>query len=288
LGDWHHQRAAINVDTLSYSLTNLEKLSKNFDITYFLLGNHDLYYKETREVSSMAFARNIERIEIISKPIVKNNVALIPWLVGEEWRTIRDIKSDYTFGHFELPNFLMNAMVKMPDTAEIQHDDFNQQRQVFTGHFHKRQIQDNIQYLGSPFAHNYADADDKNRGMMVLEYGNDPQYINWLEGPTYKVIKFSELINNTDAVLELDMHVRVMIDVEVTYEELNFIKKEFIKQYKLRELSIMQDPKSLQDDTNEGVEVQFESVDTIVLNQLSTIESESFDRELLRKIYQDL
>ena len=288
LGDWHHQRAAINVDTLSYSLDNLEKLSKNFDITYFLLGNHDLYYKETREVSSMAFARNIERIKIISEPTVINNVALIPWLVGEEWRTIRDIETDYTFGHFELPNFLMNAMVRMPDIAEIKQEDFNKQKQVFTGHFHHRQISGNIQYLGSPFAQNYADASDPERGMMILEYGGKPQYINWAEGPTYKVIKFSELINNTDAVLKPDMHVRVMIDVEVTYEELNFIKEEFIKKYNLRELSIMQDSKALQDDTNKGVAVKFESVDTIVLNQLATIESDSFDRELLRKIYQGL
>jgi DNA repair exonuclease SbcCD nuclease subunit len=288
LGDWHHQRAAINVDTLSYSLDNLEKLSKNFDLTYFLLGNHDLYYKETREVSSMAFARNIERIKIISHPTVINNVAFIPWLVGEEWRTIRDMNTDYTFGHFELPNFLMNAMVRMPDTAEIQREDFANQGQVFTGHFHKRQIAGNIHYLGSPFAHNYADADDFNRGMMVLEYGNDPKYINWTEGPTYKVVKFSELINNTDAVLKPQMHVRVMLDVEVTYEELNFVKEEFIKKYDLRELSIMQDPKALTEDANEGVEVQFESVDNIVLNQLATIESDSFDKELLRKLYQDL
>ena len=288
LGDWHHQRAAINVDTLSYSLNNLEKLSKNFDSTHFLLGNHDLYYKETREVSSMAFARNIERINIISEPTTTNNVAFIPWLVGEEWKTIRDINSDYTFGHFELPNFLMNAMVRMPDTAEIQREHFNTQGQVFTGHFHKRQISGNIHYMGSPFAHNYADADDFERGMMVLEYGDDPKYINWLDGPTYKVVKFSELLNNTDKILKPEMHVRVVLDVEVTYEELNFVKEEFINKYNLRELSIMQDPKSLIEDTNEGVEVQFESVDNIVLNQLATIESDSFDKELLRKIYTDL
>ena len=123
---------------------------------------------------------------------------------------------------------------------------------------------------------------------MVLEYGNDPKYINWADGPTYKVVKFSELINNTDNILKPQMHVRVMLDVEVTYEELNFVKEEFIKKYDLRELSIMQDPKALTEDTNEGVEVQFESVDSIVLNQLATIESDSFDRELLRKLYQDL
>ena len=86
----------------------------------------------------MAFARNIERINIISEPTTTNNVAFIPWLVGEEWKTIRDMNTDYTFGHFELPNFLMNAMVRMPDTAEIQREHFDGHGQVFTGHFHKR------------------------------------------------------------------------------------------------------------------------------------------------------
>ena len=32
------------------------------------------------------------------------------------------IKSKYIFGHFELPNFYMNAMVQMPDTGELQAD----------------------------------------------------------------------------------------------------------------------------------------------------------------------
>ena len=41
LGDWHHQRASINVHTLNYSLRSLEKLGKSFEKFYYITGNHD-------------------------------------------------------------------------------------------------------------------------------------------------------------------------------------------------------------------------------------------------------
>ena len=56
LGDWSHQRAAINMQTLQYSLRSLEKLSKAFDRFYFIPGNHDLYYRDKRDIYSTEWA----------------------------------------------------------------------------------------------------------------------------------------------------------------------------------------------------------------------------------------
>jgi DNA repair exonuclease SbcCD nuclease subunit len=75
------------------------------------------------------------------------------------------------FGHFELPFFKMNAMVEMPDVGGIKAEHFVNQEYVFTGHFHKRQVRNNIHYMGNAFPHNYADAGDDERGMMMLEHG---------------------------------------------------------------------------------------------------------------------
>ena len=44
LGDWHHHRASINLQTLHFSLRSLQKLSAAFERFYFIPGNHDLYY----------------------------------------------------------------------------------------------------------------------------------------------------------------------------------------------------------------------------------------------------
>jgi metallophosphoesterase superfamily enzyme len=53
LGDWHNNRAALNILTLNYSLRALEHMNDNFDAVYFIPGNHDLYYRDKRDVQSV-------------------------------------------------------------------------------------------------------------------------------------------------------------------------------------------------------------------------------------------
>ena len=65
----------------------------------------------------------------------------------------------------------MNAMVQMPNTGELQPEHFKNQEYVFSGHFHKRQVKGCINYIGNALPHNYADAWDDERGMMILEHG---------------------------------------------------------------------------------------------------------------------
>ena len=40
----------------------------------------------------------------------------------------------------------MNAMVQMPDHGELKAEHFEHQEYVFSGHFHKRQINGNVTY----------------------------------------------------------------------------------------------------------------------------------------------
>ena len=86
LGDWHDHRASINVSTLNYTVSNLETLSKNFEKVYLISGNHDLYYREKREINSLPFARNIDNIIIVNEQLTDGNVTIVPWLVDEEWK----------------------------------------------------------------------------------------------------------------------------------------------------------------------------------------------------------
>jgi len=287
LGDWHHHRSSINISTLNYSISNLKKLSKAFEKTYFITGNHDLFYRDKREISSVIFANEIPNIEIVNEILVKDDVAIIPWLVGNEWKQIKNIKCKYMFGHFELPNFKMNAMVEMPDHGEIQADHFSHIERVFSGHFHKRQHKGNISYIGNPFAHNYADAWDNDRGCMFLEWDKEPQYKIWADGPKYRVMNLSDLLKDPETYLDTECHVRVKIDVDVTYEEANFIKESFQQQYSLREISLLPHKQAEEEIEFQG-EIKFQSVDEIVLDQLSKIESDSFDNHILMEIYNRL
>ena len=139
LGDFHNNRATINILTLSYSLKALEHLNDNFDQVYFIPGNHDLYYRDKRDVQSVEWAKHLPNIKICNDWVVGGNVVIAPWLVGDDHKRISKLKGKYMFGHFELPGYLMNAMVEMPDHGEVRREDFNNFEHVFSGHFHKRQ-----------------------------------------------------------------------------------------------------------------------------------------------------
>ena len=86
---------------LAYKISDLAARAKNDEVSVFL-------------------ARMSDKLTGIDKdPMVQDDVALIPWLIGDEWKGIKKIKAKYMFGHFELPNFKMNAMVEMPDIGEL-------------------------------------------------------------------------------------------------------------------------------------------------------------------------
>lgn len=287
LGDWHHNRASTDVSTMNYTLSNLERLSSSFEKVYFILGNHDLFYKDKREINSVEFMRLFPNVIPIRDIFTEGNVTIMPWLVGDEWQRVPKIKSKYIFGHLELPHFYMNAMVQMPDHGQLQSEHFQNQDYIFSGHFHKRQQKGKIVYIGNAFPHNYADAQDDERGMMLLEWGNKPEFKTWPGQPVYRTYKLSQIIDTPDKLLREKMHCRVTIDLPITFEEANFIKEQFMPQYNLRELMLI--PEKVEVESNATpIDLEFESVDTIVMNQINAIESDTYDKKLLLDIYNEL
>ena len=287
LGDWHHNRNSLNITTMDYSLRALEKLGAAFDQFFFFPGNHDLYYKDKRDIHSVEFGKYIPGITVVHEPMVIGNVKLCPWLVGEEWKHISKKKAKYIFGHFELPHFYMNAMVQMPDHGEIQLDAFENYELGFSGHFHKRQSKGNMHYIGNAFPHNYADAWDDDRGMMILEWDGQPEYHSWPEQPTFRTTKLSTLIDEADTLIKPKQHLRVTLDIDISYEEASFIKEKFMADYNIRELTLIAEKKEIEINTNIDVQ-SFESVDQIVTSQLANIESEAYNKNTLLAIYTGL
>jgi DNA repair exonuclease SbcCD nuclease subunit len=272
---------------MNYTVSNLEKLNNSFEKVYLIMGNHDEFYKDKREIHSLEFARLFPNIQVVNETFTLGDVTIMPWLIADEWKKIPDIKSRYLFGHLELPSFYMNAMVQMPDHGQVQSSHFVNQEYVFTGHFHKRQNAQNIWYIGNAFPHNYADAGDDDRGMMILEWGGKPEFKAWPNQPTFRTYKLSQIIDNPESLLRDRMHCRVTIDLPISFEEANFIKETFMPQYNLRELMLIPEKVEVESNTS-PIDINFESVDTIVMNQINAIESEAYDKSLLLDIYKEL
>lgn len=288
-GDWHHHRSIVNVSTLNYSVSNFRNLSENFDQVFIIAGNHDLYYREKREINSFPFAGQNSNVKIINDEIfTSGNVSIIPWLIGNEWKKMKAIKSKYVFGHFELPDFYLNTYVKMPNHNNLQSEHFEKPEYVFSGHFHRRQISNNIIYIGNPFAHNYSDAGDPNRGAMFLKWDGEPVFVNY-EGPQYLKLNLTTLIEAPEKYLTPNTFCKVILDTQINYEEANFLKDTFAQQYKPREFKLI--PVNKEIDTHvpvENEELVFKSVTEIIHEQIQAIESPVIDKKLLLDIYDNL
>ena len=288
LGDFHHHRNSININTMNVSLRILEKLDSIGLPVMFIPGNHDLYHKDKRTLTSIRYMNQFKNFNLIMDTVVIDEVAFVPWLMTEEHKSMQKLKAKYVMGHFELPGYLMNAMVEMPDHgSEVRADDFKNVDRVFTGHFHKRQTKGNISYIGNAFPHNYADAWDDARGAMILEWGKDPVYHDWKEGPKYKTMGLARLIDEADTLLDERTYARITLDLPISYEEATFIKETMLGQYGPRDLTLIPVKQQL-DMEGVAIDSSFETVDQIVLNQITAIDSDHYDKRLLIDIYNNL
>ena len=122
---------------------------------------------------------------------------------------------------------------------------------------------------------------------MILEDGGEPQYINWWNCPKYRTVKLSRLLDEKDTLIKSKMYLRVTLDLPISYEEANFIKETFMKDYECREISLI--PNTQDEEINSDIDItKFESVDEIVAKEIEAIESDSFDKSKLLAIYRDL
>jgi DNA repair exonuclease SbcCD nuclease subunit len=287
MGDFHHHRATINVSSLNYTMTALRMLSAGFEKVYMITGNHDLYYREKREIHSLIMGEEFPNIHVVSETYTEGDVAIVPWLVEDEYKKTIKIKSKYMFGHFEIPGFKLNAMIEMPDHGGLNKTMFKNQDYVFSGHFHKRQWSGNVHYIGNPFGHNYADSWDFERGAMFLEWGSKPEYVNWNDGPKYITVDLSDLTADPDTYLVDHGHLKVTIDVKISYEEINYIKELFSTEYNVREIKLM----PVKNDTFSEVlesDIVFETVDQIVTDEILMIKSAQYNNQILISIYNHL
>lgn len=287
LGDFHHHRNSININTMNVSLRILEQLDSMGLPVLFIPGNHDLYHKDRRTLSSVGYIKKFKNFNLIMDQVTIDDVCFVPWLIGEEHKNMQRVRAKYIMGHFELPTFLMNAKVEMPDHGELKADDFKGVDYVFTGHFHKRQNKRNIHYIGNAFPHNYADAWDDDRGAMILEWGKDPVYHDWTEGPRYRTMGLERLIDDAALLLNERTYARISIDLPISYEEATFIKETMQEQYNPRELSLIPVKAALEMD-GVKLEGEFESVDQIVMNQIQSIDTTHYDKRMLAEIYNSL
>ena len=124
--------------------------------------------------------------------------------------------------------------------------------------------------------------------MMKLSWGGKPEYFDF-DGPRYRTVPLSRLIDDAENILNHNTYCRAVLDVNITYEEANFIKETFAEQYQLRDITLMPSKKEEHaQDWRQVDDIEVENVDQIVYNSLNAVDSEMIDKKLLVDIYNNL
>jgi len=84
------------------------------------------------------------------------------------------------------------------------------------------------------------------------------------------------------------MYLRVTLDIDITFEEANFIKETFMNEYDIRELSLITEKDNLEGLIEEATDAKFESVDQIVAEQILALETGTYNTNTLLAIYNGL
>jgi DNA repair exonuclease SbcCD nuclease subunit len=176
LGDLFDRRKYINFNSLSeckrYFFDELQK--RNIKLVT-LLGNHDIFWKESLQVSSTGLILGeYDNITLIDSPTTmyedNTSIDLVPWICKENesdvFKFIDDSKSDLCFGHFEIAGFPMYRGMQAEEG--LSHEMFSKYERVLSGHYHTRSKAENIEYIGTPYEMTWQDAYDP-RGFAVFD-----------------------------------------------------------------------------------------------------------------------
>lgn len=218
LGDYFEHRKYINFKVLNHNYKTFISKLEEYDITMdIIIGNHDVYYKNTNELNSLEeILSQYDNVNVITKPTMVSydslDMLLLPWMCAENQaeslKAIQDTKASVLGGHLELDGFEMMRGVKA--THGMDTKPFDKFDMVLSGHYHTKSSRNNIHYLGTQFQLTYADANEQ-KYFHVLD--TETRELTGIENPD---TMFHKLVYDEDKKPDIldkfkDTYVKVVV-----------------------------------------------------------------------------
>ena len=287
LGDFFHTRHSLDVKTISKALLSLDILSKSYKKVYMILGNHDMYFRNRRDIHSLSIADKYPNITIIDTPTVIGDCYMIPFLVNDE--NIEYKPAKYVFGHFEESGFMVNKTVRYKD--ELNLDRYSTYKHVYSGHFHLRQTVKNFTYVGSVFCQNFGDAGDEDkRGFLKLSNDGTEEFFSYENGPKYKFCKISQ-IDRLD--IKPNTYLKIINDCpNMTHNQINEIVDNLSKNTNIFNLSVIPYDNDIVSEENTNQIINIENINDSIRKMISEMSidtnNSNINVDLLLNIYDGL
>ena len=175
LGDFMDRRKFVNFHTLNQVRTRFIKQLKAANISMdCIAGNHDTYFRNTNEINSLRelFEDDFTIYDNIpvKKKIDSVEFIFVPWINKNNYEAsidfIKNNSAEFVIGHFEFAGYQVLRGIKHEEGTDPSL--FAKFEHVYSGHFHCKQTEKNISYLGTPYEITFADVNEK-KGFHVFD-----------------------------------------------------------------------------------------------------------------------
>ena len=191
MGDMFDNRKSTDYWSIDWTKRVILEPLKKYKV-HVILGNHDIFYKNTTKLNSpMLLLNDYKNIKVYDKPstiqVGGQDLFFIPWITPESEQetldSIRNTPARVAMGHLELSGFYVNQSTIQQHGMDK--EALNKFDKVFSGHYHMRNDDGKIFYLGNPYQLYWSDYNDK-RGFTIFD--TDTYELTKIDNP-YEMFK---------------------------------------------------------------------------------------------------
>ena len=257
-----------------------------------LVGNHDIYYKNTLRINSPDELLGGYDIDVITEPTTRSydgtDILLLPWICDENReRTLRSITESTApvcMGHLELNGFEAHPGHVMDHGIDM--NIFSKFTKVFSGHYHTKSNRNNCYYLGNPYQLYWNDYAQK-RGFHVFD--TETLRTTFYRNP---FDTFHKLYYNSRGVLPNEEEVKgtfvkLIVEEKGDYAKFDYYVRQ-LQDMGLADLKIIEDL-SVEIEGGDSV-VETEDTITLLDNYIDEIDlkvSKSNIKNIMRSLYME-
>jgi DNA repair exonuclease SbcCD nuclease subunit len=173
LGDMFNTKETLSKKVIDIFKDEYTEIAEMCDGLYVISGNHDFYYHNRNDYSSISILKGIKNIKTIQKEchIVTENfhncqLVFAPYITDDAKFEIAQTIKEYNkpenvlFGHLELRGFNLNDGITVT-RSKLNYDYLNKYKKVFIGHIHNAQTIRNMVGVGSAYQTRFGETPNK-------------------------------------------------------------------------------------------------------------------------------
>jgi len=296
-GDFMDRRKYVNYNILNQVRTRFVDRIKEENIDFHcIIGNHDVYYRNTNEVNSLR-ELFFDEFTLYEEPTVVNfdglDLALLPWINKTNYDTsvefIKTASAPILIGHLELNGYQVLHGIQYQGGNGMDPNLFNRYEQVYSGHFHCRQEKDNIYYFGTQYQITFADLNDT-KGFHVLD--TDTRELKFIENPfkMFHTLSYNDKegpidIDSLDVSYLKDTYVKVFVECKKhPYSFDQYMDK--LYDVGVSKITVVEDMTDEEMTDEDSVDLAQDTV-TLINNEIDSME-EVEDKDKMKRLIKDL